>query len=111
MGKRAGSAPVIPPVLEPVVAAFARRKGVTVEKGWGSSSVAFKIGGKIFAMLIDGSLVLKLSRERVDELVEDAAGTRFDPRCNGKVMKEWIVVPDRKRWLPLAREAHEFVGQ
>jgi len=82
-----------------------------VEKGWGSASVALKVRGKIFAMTIGKDLVLKLPKARVDELVGDGAGTRFDPRKDGRVMNEWAVVPPGgAAWLKLAREAHRFVA-
>jgi hypothetical protein len=62
-------------------------------------------------MTIKGDLVAKLPRERVDALVVGRIGDRFDPRRNGKVMKEWLVVPEGKAsWIALAREAHRFVS-
>src|SRR5262249_19370657 len=53
-GERTPGDLVIPPLLKPVVDAFVKTKGVTVEKGWGSNSVALKTRGKIFAMLVRG---------------------------------------------------------
>jgi TfoX/Sxy family transcriptional regulator of competence genes len=84
---------------------------VTEGKGFGSSG-QLKIKGRIFAMLVRGELVLKLSRARVDELVEKGEGTRFDAG-KGKPMREWFVLsPTSKRqWLPLARQAFEFVKE
>lgn len=74
-------------------------------------SNALKLGGKIFAMLVRGSLVVKLPRERVDELVVSGDGTRFDPR-GGRPMAEWLVLDpaSRQGWLPLAAEAMQYVG-
>lgn len=71
-----------------------------------------KIGGKLFAILSHGSLVLKLPRARVDALVASGDGVRFDPRRNGRLMKEWLVlVPDSHQdWFALAREAMAFVS-
>src|SRR5262245_34628179 len=102
----------VPAVLEPVVAAVSSKPGVSVERGWGSSSVALKVRGKIFAMLIQETLVLKLPKERVDELVASSAGERFDPRRDGRVMKEWVVLDwkDRRR-VALAAEAYGFVSR
>jgi TfoX/Sxy family transcriptional regulator of competence genes len=79
-------------------------------KGFGSSGL--KIQNKIFAMLVRGKLVLKLPRMRIDALVASGEGERFDPRRNGRVMKEWIVLePDsQEEWLSLAKEAMEFVS-
>ena len=62
-------------------------------------------------MLVRGSLVVKLPRARVDELVEAGQGKRFDPRRNGRLMKEWLVVPPASAadWLALANEGLGFV--
>ncbi len=80
------------------------------KKGFGSS--ALQIGGKIFALLAEGKLVVKLPRQRVDALVAAGEGRRFDPRRDGRLMKEWLVVESMsdERWLSLAREATKFVA-
>jgi len=102
---------VVPASLKPVVAAFKGAKGFTVEKGWGSSSVALKARGKIFAMLMSEDLVFKLPAGRVDALVKAHGAKRFDPRRDGRVMKEWIVLPSSlPERVKLAREAFEFVA-
>jgi hypothetical protein len=77
---------------------------------FGSSGL--KIGGKLFAMLAGGRLVVKLPRQRVDALVASGDGERFDPRRDGRLMKEWLTVDpaSRAEWLSLAREALEFVA-
>jgi hypothetical protein len=96
-----------------VVKAFAGRRGVSAESGLGFGSSALKIDNRIFAMLASGDrFVVKLPRRRVDALVAAGEGERFDPRRNGKVMKEWIVVGPglEARWLPLAHEAFEFAA-
>ena len=94
-----------------IVKAFVGRRGVSAESGRGFGSSALKIDNRIFAMLASGDhFVVKLPRQRVDALVAAGAGTRFDPRRNGKVMKEWMVVGPglEARWLPLAQEAFAF---
>jgi hypothetical protein len=70
-----------------------------------------KTGGKIFAMLAQGRLVVKLPRPRVDALVAAGSGERFEPG-HGRVMKEWLSLDPaaKEEWLPLAREALEFVA-
>jgi len=70
------------------------------------------VSGKIFAMLAGGALVVKLPRQRVDALVAAGDGTRFDPRHDGRRMTEWLAVAPTsdQDWLPLAREALEFVA-
>ena len=84
--------------------------GSAGKKGFGSS--ALQIGGQIFAMLSNGRLVVKLPRQRVDALVAAGAGERFDPRHDGRLMKEWLALDPTStaEWLPLAREAMEFVA-
>jgi hypothetical protein len=77
-------------------------------RGFGSE--ALKIGGKIFAMPVNGSLVLKLSRDRVSALVQLGRGTHFDPG-HGRLLKEWVVLcGPEDAWLELAREARAFVA-
>ncbi len=79
-------------------------------KGFGSSGL--KVHNKIFAVLVSGKLVVKLPKPRVDALVAAGDGERFDPRHDGRPMKEWVVVEptSKEGWLPLAREALRFVA-
>lgn len=95
-----------------VVQAFERERTVSRGRSKGFGSGALRVNSKIFAMLSSkGEFVLKLPKERVDELVLNGAGQRFDPG-HGRVMKEWLVVKARSAdWLELAREACEFVKQ
>ena len=97
-----------------LVQKIAGRPGVTnlsEGRGFGSSG-QLKVGGRIFAMLVRDQLVLKLPRERVDELVKHGEGTQFDAG-KGKPMREWFVLSptSSKRWLPLAQEAMTFVKE
>jgi TfoX/Sxy family transcriptional regulator of competence genes len=84
--------------------------GPQSKKRFGSS--ALKVKNKIFAMLVEGRLVVKLPKHRVDALVLSGAGEPYDPRHDGRLMKEWVVVePTAKEdWLDLSREAMEFVA-
>jgi TfoX-like protein len=84
--------------------------GPQPQKGFGAS--ALKVQNKIFAMLVEGKLVVKLPKHRVEALIASGAGERFDPRHDGRLMKEWITVEPEleERWLHLAREAMEFVA-
>lgn len=84
---------------------------VTEGKGFGSSG-QLKVQGRIFAMLVRGELVLKLPRDRVEELIASGHGKNFDAG-KGKPMREWFVLSptSSKRWLPLAEEAMSFVGR
>ena len=96
-----------------LVEEFAGAPDVTLPglgRGFGSSEL--KVHNKIFAMLSRGKLVVKLPKARVDELVISGEGERFDPRRDGRVMKEWVCVEPTFAggWLELAREAMEFVA-
>lgn len=74
------------------------------------ASVGLKVKGKIFAMVSRGKLVVKLPKERVDDLVQAGAGNYFDPRRDGRLMKEWLELSGNEPpWLGLAREAYRFV--
>ena len=91
-----------------VMRALAHDKGVTA--GPMMASMGLKVNGRIFAMLREGRLVAKLPKARVDELVAAGRGERFDPRGDGRVMKEWIVLKGASPpWVGLAREAYQFV--
>jgi TfoX/Sxy family transcriptional regulator of competence genes len=70
-----------------------------------------RIGGKVFAMLAQDRLVVKLPRARVEALASTGAGARFDPG-HGRLMKEWVGIPPTSAddWSGLLREAREFVG-
>jgi TfoX/Sxy family transcriptional regulator of competence genes len=79
------------------------------KKGFGSSGLW--VGGRLFAMLVEDRLVVKLPRQRVEALIAAGEGERFDPG-HGRLMKEWLTVAptSEERWLPLASEALEFVA-
>lgn len=100
-----------------IVRALGGKPGVSHESsdgrgGFGSSG-QLKVNDRIFAMLVRGDLVVKLPRTRVDSLVDAKQGRKFDPRHDGRLMKEWVVIPPEAgaHWLPLAREALSFVGK
>ena len=79
-------------------------------KSFGSSGL--KVHNKIFAMLVRGKLVVKLHKSRVDALVDSRDGERYDPRQDGRLMKEWLALESTSEqdWLSLAREAMQFVA-
>ena len=90
------------------MAAFAADRQVT--SGKMMASVGLKVNGKIFAMMSRGKFVAKLPKDRVDELVRSGMGEYFDPRRDGRLMKEWIALGGTKpSWIDLATEAHCFV--
>ncbi len=84
--------------------------GVTPPSGGsGFGRSALRREKKIFAMLIRGRLVVKLPAARVDALVADGEGVRFDAN-KGTPMREWLsLAPESElSWLPLVREALDF---
>jgi hypothetical protein len=58
-----------------------------------------------------GELLVKLGRERVDELIAAGRAREFDPSGAGRPMKDWALVPEpTEDWLALADEARAFVA-
>ena len=57
-----------------------------------------------------GELIVKLSKERVQELIASGVGQPFSPA--GRVFTQWALVPDRdeEAWVDLMEEARSFVG-
>jgi hypothetical protein len=84
--------------------------GVTPPAGGsGFGRGALRYRGKIFAMFVRGRLVLKLPRQRVDELAAAGHGIRFDAN-KGTPMKEWLALDPQAplSWPRLATEALDF---
>jgi hypothetical protein len=67
--------------------------GVRRGMSWGSTP-DLRVNGRIYAMLCRGELVVKLPAGDVDEIVDGGGGRRFDPWRNGRLMKEWVTIPD-----------------
>jgi hypothetical protein len=97
-------------LFEALCAEYAAKPGVTLpgeSRGFGSS--ALKVNNSIFAMLVDGRLVVKLPAQRVGELIKNATGEPFDAG-KGKPMKEWVgLVGDEGTCRELVAEAFAFV--
>jgi hypothetical protein len=95
---------------EPIARDQLAKRGVTSGTGFGTSE-GLRVSGRIFAMLVRGELVVKLPRDRVDELVDAGAARRFDAG-KGRPMREWASVPASasRRWRGLVEEARTFVG-
>jgi hypothetical protein len=82
-----------------------------VEEGTGfGTNPGLRVRGKIFAILHDGELVLKLPADRCTELVEAGRGRAFE--IGRRKMREWISLGevDEQEWLRLAREARAYVA-
>jgi hypothetical protein len=108
--RRSTQLPHVPSRYKRLVTAVSTERGVTVEPGWGEDSLVLKADGKIFAILGRGGLVVKLPKSRVDELLGQGGGERFDPRSDGRLMKEWLVAANKLDSIAMAREALAFVG-
>ena len=70
---------------------------------------SLKIRKKMFAMFSKGNYVVKLPKERVEELINSGDGLPYDPG-NGKIMKEWVIIPEEygNKWIEYASEAKKF---
>src|ERR1700722_13740595 len=77
--------------------------------GFGRSALRYR--GEIFALLVRGQLVVKLSPVRVAPLVAAGHGGHFDAN-KGTPMREWFTAdPDSAiSWSDLAAEALAFAG-
>ena len=75
--------------------------------GFGRGSLKYR--GKIFAMLVRGSLVVKLPAERVTALINAGDGVAFDAN-KGTAMREWFSLARDSDlgWESLATEALDF---
>ncbi len=80
------------------------------KRAFGATSL--KTDGKIFAMLVKERLVVKLPAGRIEVLVGEGVGERFDPG-HGRIQKEWLAVlgADAAQWRALADESEAFVSR
>ena len=83
-----------------------------IEEGTIMGGRCARVSGE-FLGLVDfkgSGLVVKLPRERVEELIDQGVGQPFAPA--GKVFKEWVSIPsrDRRRWRSLLRKGVAFVA-
>ena len=96
------------PKLRAVAETFDASSASRQPRKFGSNGL--KVDGKLFALFTQGTLVVKLPKERVAALVAKGDGKPFDPG-HGRLMKEWLtVVSPKLSWSALAKEAHAFVA-
>ena len=93
-------------VAEPLMASGKAEEGELMR------SRCLRVGKEFLAMpeYRTGDLVVKLPRDRVDELIEAGQGLAFAPAK--KVFREWVQVPGRNEelWTGLLEEGLEFVS-
>ena len=70
---------------------------------------SLKISKNMFAMLSKGNYVVKLPKERVEELISSGDGLPYDTG-NGKIMREWVIIPEEygNKWIEYASEAKTY---
>jgi hypothetical protein len=92
-----------------VAAALLREPDVDEGTGFGTNP-GLRTGGKIFAMLVDGELVVKLPANRCTDMV--AAGSARVFEVGRRRMREWVRVADvdETHWHQLAQQARAYVA-
>ena len=73
----------------------------------------FKINGKPFISLFEGTMVFKLSGDAHQDASSLDGSLAFDPSKKGRPMKEWVQVPYHysEKWAEYAREAAQYMQQ
>jgi hypothetical protein len=97
-------------LFDTVAERYSNDPRVTGGTGFGTSP-GRRVDGRIFAMLVRGELVVKLPRQRVDELIQAGTASWFDAG-KGRPMREWAAIGTAHAgaWPDLVGEAYEFVG-
>jgi hypothetical protein len=97
-------------IWKPIAETELALRGVKGGTGFGRSE-GLRISNKIYAMLVNGELVVRIPKARVDDLVDAGIGRRFEP-SPGRIMKEWLSLPPAasRRWKALVAEARAFVS-
>ena len=90
-----------------LTAEFLTKPGVTLERAF--SRISLMVGGKLFASAGHGGLLIKVSAERVAELIATGQGQPFSTGGN-RVMREWVVAAPATDWRALAGESMAFVA-
>lgn len=73
----------------------------------------FKINGKPFISLFDGTMVFKLTGDAHLDASSLDGSRAFDPSQKGRPMKEWVQVPFHysEKWDQFARDAADYLQQ
>jgi hypothetical protein len=94
-----------------IAEALAANQGVTRAEGKMHAVSHLRVDNKLFAMLVNENLVVRLPKTRAEALIASGNGLHFDPGF-GRIMSGWVSVsPDAEEdWMSLSREALEYVG-
>jgi hypothetical protein len=93
-----------------IAARFAGHDDVATGTWFGMACL--KVGGKVFAALWQGDLVVKLAGEAHGEALQIPGARPFDPRGQGRTMREWVQIPadHSSAWSELIRQAQAYVA-
>jgi TfoX/Sxy family transcriptional regulator of competence genes len=94
------------------VAARLLEQDESLEQARMMNAFGLKTAGKFFAFVRNGELVVKLPRQRVDELVASGEGRHFD-RGQGRPLKEWVALrpANDAACADYVEEARSFVAR
>ncbi|MHA2250623.1 MAG: hypothetical protein ACXAD7_09675 [Candidatus Kariarchaeaceae archaeon] len=87
---------------------FSNDPDVEVASGRGAQGI--KYNKKMFIMFYKGDLLIKLSENRINEIISSGVGQPFDPGT-GKIMKDRVLIPasHKEEWISLSEESKQFV--
>ncbi len=89
-----------------LTAEFLTMPGVALARAF--SRISLMVDGKLFASARHGGLLIKVSADRVAQLIADGDGSPFSTGGN-RVMREWVVAGSATDWPALAAESMAFV--
>ncbi len=97
-------------VYDEISGHFSTDTDVQVNSGKGAQGI--KYNNKMFIMFWKGDLVIKLSPERILELIKNGEGQAYDPGT-GKPMKDRILIVQAKKsqWISLSEESKQYIMQ
>ena len=94
-----------------IVETLMRSEGVSKADVFGSAGQV-RVNNRIFAMLVNGNLVVKLPETRREALVAAGDGVHFDPG-HGRPMSGWVALTpgSKEDWMEVSHEAMAFVNR
>lgn len=94
-------------LFDEVAAEYLSRRDVSVGRMLRSDGL--KVNGKVFALLVDDRLVVKVPAKEASALVAAGEAEAFQSG-GGRTMREWVsVAPDRDAWRRLMADAVAYV--